>query len=133
MLRISWQTLRARRTTLAGAFVAIWLAVTLAYAAGLLMTAALSAPGPGRFAAADAVVRADPAVALGHDLGSVDVIPAPRLDADVVARAVGDVAFATGAWDADGRSLGDAAARLYGHDWAGAALTPYVLASGEPP
>jgi hypothetical protein len=35
MLRISWQTLRARRATLAGAFVAIWLAVTLAYATGL--------------------------------------------------------------------------------------------------
>ena len=34
MLRISWQTLRARRATLAGAFIAIWLAVTLAYATG---------------------------------------------------------------------------------------------------
>src|SRR5215218_10049824 len=106
MLRISWQTLQARRTTLAGAFVAIWLAVTLAYAAGLLMTAALSAPGPGRFAAADAVVRADPTVALGGDLGGVDVIPAPTLDGGVVeraaavpgvARAVGDVAFPAGA------------------------------------
>ena len=49
MLRISFQTLRARRATLAGAFVAIWLAVTLAYATGLLMDAALSPPGPGRF------------------------------------------------------------------------------------
>ena len=34
MLRISLQTLRSRRGTLAGAFVAIWLAVTLAYATG---------------------------------------------------------------------------------------------------
>ena len=65
MLRISLQTLRARRTTLAGAFAAIWLAVTLAYATGLLMAGALSAPGPGRFAAADAVVRADPTVTVG--------------------------------------------------------------------
>ena len=80
MLRISWQTLRARRATLAGAFVAIWLAVTLAYAAGLLMTGALSPPGPGRFDAADAVVRADPTVELGGDLGGVDVVPGPRLD-----------------------------------------------------
>ena len=104
MLRISWQTLRARRTTLAGAFVAIWLAVTLAYATGLLMTGALSAPGPGRFAAADAVVRADPAVVVGRgeDAERVDVIPAPRLPAETVvacaavpgvARAIGDVAF----------------------------------------
>ena len=108
MLRISWQTLRARRATLAGAFVAIWLAVTLAYAAGLLMTGALSPPGPGRFAAADAVVRADPTVELGGDLGGVDVIPAPRLRAGLVDRAaavpgvdraVGDVAFPAGVWD----------------------------------
>ena len=77
MLRISWQTLRARRTTLAGAFVAIWLAVTLAYATGLLMAGALSAPGPGRLAAADAVVRADPTVTVGpgDDAEQVDVVP----------------------------------------------------------
>ena len=62
MLRISWQTLRARRATLAGAFLAIFFAVTVAYAAGLLLSGALSAPGPGRLAAADAVVRADPTV-----------------------------------------------------------------------
>ena len=111
MLRIAWQTLRARRATLAGAFVAIWLAVTLAYAAGLLMTGALSAPGPGRYDAADAVVRADPTVQLGGDLGGVDVLPAPRLGAELVeraaavpgvARAVGDVAFPAGLRDARG-------------------------------
>jgi hypothetical protein len=68
VLRIAFQTLRARRTTLLGAFVAIWLAVTLAYATGLLMTGALSAPGPGRFAAADVVLRADPTIELGRDL-----------------------------------------------------------------
>ena len=76
MLRISWQTLRARRATLAGAFVAIFLAVTLAYATGLLMAGALSSPGPGRLAAADVVVRGDPAVVIGHgeDAETVDVI-----------------------------------------------------------
>ena len=81
MLRISWQTLRARRASLTGAFVAIWLAVTLAYAAGLLMTGALSAPGPGRFAAADAVVRADPTIELGPATSASTPSPAPRLDA----------------------------------------------------
>ena len=65
MLRISWQTLRARRGSLAGAFVAIFLAVMLADGTGLLMAGALSAPGPGRLAAADAVVRADPTVTVG--------------------------------------------------------------------
>jgi hypothetical protein len=65
MLRISLQTLRARRATLAGAFVAIWLAVTLAAATGLLMAAALGPPGAGRLAATDAVVRADAGVTIG--------------------------------------------------------------------
>ena len=41
MLRISLQSLLARRGSLAGAFVAVWLAVTLAAAAGLLMAGAL--------------------------------------------------------------------------------------------
>ena len=76
MLRISLQTLRARRGSLAGAFVAIFLAVMLAYGTGLLMAGALSAPGPGRLAAADAVVRADPSVTVGSsDPEQVDVIP----------------------------------------------------------
>src|SRR5215218_5720899 len=139
MLRISWQTLRARRTTLAGAFVAIWLAVTLAYAAGLLMTGALSPPGPGRYAAADAVVRADPTVQLGGDLGGVDAIPGPPLPAGLVQRvaavpgvdrAVGDVAFAAGVRDGRGAPVGD---HVFGHDWSAAALTPYAFAAGEPP
>ena len=79
MLRISLQTLRARRGSLAGAFVAIFLAVTLAYATGLLMAGALSAPGPGRLAAADAVVRADPDRdrRQASDPERVDVVPAP--------------------------------------------------------
>ena len=86
MLRISLQTLRARRGSLAGAFVAIFLAVSVAYATGLLMAGALSAPGPGRLAAADAVVRADPTVTVGSsDPEQVDVIPGPRLPADAVA------------------------------------------------
>ena len=66
MLGISLQTLRARRGTLAGAFVAIWLAVTLASAAGLLMAGALAPPGAGRFAAIDAIVRADSTVTIGQ-------------------------------------------------------------------
>ena len=92
MLRISFQTLRARRGTLAGAFVAIWLAVTLAYGTGLLMDGALSAPGPGRFAAAEAVVRAKPR-------RPDDARAAARRRARArVEGAVGDVAFPVGAW-----------------------------------
>ena len=105
MLLISLQTLRARRATLAGAFVAIWLAVMLAYATGTLMAGALSAPGPGRLAAADAVVRADPTVTIGHgdDAEKVDVVPGAAAPPAAVERApelraspgpIGDVAFA---------------------------------------
>ena len=145
MLRISLQTLRARRATLAGAFVAIWLAVTLASATGLLTAAALGPPGAGRLAATDAVVRADPTVTIGHgeDAEGVDVVPGPRLpEAAVaraaavpgVARAVGDVAFPAGAWDAQDHHLeAPGADRLVGHGWDSAALTPYHLTAGRPP
>src|SRR3954465_9537022 len=145
MLRISLQTLRARRATLAGAFVAIWLAVTLACATGLLMASALGPPGAGRLAAADTVVRADPSVTIGHGEAAenVDVVPAPRLPAATVedaaavsgvARAVGDIAFPAGAWDADGWHLSaERADRLVGHGWDSAALTPYRLTAGRAP
>ena len=145
MLRISLQTLRARRGTLTGAFVAIWLAVTVASATGLLMAAALGPPGAGRLAATDAVVRADPTVTIGHgeDAEGIDVIPGPRLPAATVervagvpgvARAVGDVAFPAGAWNEDGQALrGERADRLIGHGWDSAALTPYRLTDGRPP
>ncbi len=121
MLRISLQTLRARRGSLAGAFVAIWLAVTLAYGTGLLMDGALSPPGPGRFAAAQTVVRAKPAD---------PTLPAPMLAAGLVEGAVDDVAFPVGAW-ADGRRLGTEP--LHAHGWSSAALAPYRLTAGRAP
>src|SRR3954451_22881735 len=133
MLRISLQTLRARRGSLAGAFVAIWLAVTLASATGLLMAGAARPPGAGRLAATDAVVRADPTVTIGHgeDAERVDVIPAPRLPAESVepapavpgaARAVAAIAFPAGAANPRGQHLDAARAdRLVGHGWDSAA------------
>src|SRR4051812_30997512 len=133
MLRISLQTLRANRGTLAGAFIALWLGVTLAYAAGQLMAGALSAPGPGRFAAAGAVVQADPTITTAPD-ESARVAPAPLLDAALVKRfrgGVGDISFWVGAFDASGRPLAEDA--LSAHGWASAALTPYTLASGRAP
>ena len=145
MLRISLQTLRARRATLAGAFVAIWLAVTLACATGLLMAGALGPPGAGRLAAADAVVRADPTVTIGHgeDAEGIDVIPGPRLPARdgrarrrrarrrprrrrrrLPRRRLGRARAPLGPRRAD---------RLIGHGWDSAALTPYHLTAGRAP
>ena len=51
-----------------------------------------------------------------------------------VARAVGDIAFPAGAWNAHGQHLDAARAdRLVGHGWDSAALTPYRLTAGRPP
>src|SRR5215218_2447430 len=145
MLRISLQTLRSRQGSLAGAFLALWLAVTLASATGLLMAGALGPPGAGRLDAVDAVVRADPTVTIGHgeDAESIDVVPGPRLPRDVVertaavpgvARAVGDITFPAGAWDGRGRPLDARGAdRTTGHGWDSAALTPYHLTAGHAP
>src|SRR4051812_49560855 len=145
MLRISLQTLRARRATLAGAFVAIWLAVTLASATGLLMASALGPPAPGRLAATDAVVRADPGITIGHgdDAETLDVIPGPRLPAATVervaasrgvARAAGDIAFPASAWDGQGHHVAAGPAdRLVGHGWGSAAPTPDHPTARPPP
>ena len=113
MLRISWQTLRARRATLAGAFVAIWLAVTLAYAAGLLMTGAPEPAGPGplrrgrrrRARRPDRRARAATSAASTSSppRGSRADLVAQAAAVPGVARAVGDVAFPAGAWDEHGR------------------------------
>src|SRR4051794_22992961 len=140
MLRISLQTLRARRATLAGAFGAIWLAVTLACATGSLMAAALGPPGAGRLAATDAVVRADPTVTIGRgeDAEGIDVVPAPRLPAAAVedaagvrgvARAVGDIAFPAGA-PAGGRGAARAAGDTASPAGAGGAGAPHPEAAG---
>ena len=145
MLRISLQTLRSRRGSLTGAFLALWLAVTLASATGLLMAGALGPPGAGRLDAVDAVVRADPTVTVGHgkDAERLDAVPGPRLPRAVVertaavpgvARAVGDITFPAGVWDARGRPLhAEAANRLAGHGWDSATLTPYHLTAGHAP
>src|SRR5215208_1023063 len=145
MLRISLQTLRSRRGSLTGAFLALWLAVTLASATGLLMAGALGPPGAGRLDAVDVVVRAAPTVTVGHgkDAERLDAVPGPRLPRAVVertaavpgvARAVGDITFPAGVWDARGRPLhAEAANRLAGHGWDSATLTPYHLTAGHAP
>ena len=101
------------------------------------MAGALSAPGPGRLAAADAVVRADPTVTVGHGDAAerVDVIPAPRLPAGD-RRPGGEGARRARAPSATSRSpsgsslRGSGVERVQGHGWPSAALTPYRLTSG---
>ena len=123
----------------------IALTATIAASAGQLMATGLGAPGSGRFAAADAVVRADPTVRLGHgdNVDKVDVQRSALLPTAALTRAaavpgvrfaVGDVAFPLTVIGRDGVPLptrGDAPA--HGHGWPSAALTPYRLARGRAP
>jgi putative ABC transport system permease protein len=137
--------LRTRPGSFAGTFVMLAMTATIVAAAAQIMATALGAPGPGRFAAADAVVRANPTVKLGSgdNADSVDVQRAALLPADAVARvatvpgvrsAVGDVTFPLTVVGRDGAPLPTrGAAPAHAHGWPSAALTPYRLARGHAP
>src|SRR5262249_26030395 len=142
---LRFPTLHMRAGSFAGVFLMILMTAIIAAAAGQIMATGLGAPGPGRFAAADAVVRADPTVRLGHG-DNVDKIDVPRsalLPAGVVGRveriagvrsAVGDVSFpitVIGSDDAPLPTSGGAPA--HAHGWPSAALTPYRVLAGRPP
>ena len=145
MLRISLQTLRARRATLAGAFVAIWLAVTLAWPpdcswrARSARRARGASPPPTRSSAPIRPSRSATARTPRASTSSPDRDFPPRsveraAAVPGVARAVGDIAFPAGAWNAHGQHLDAGRAdRLIGHGWDSAALTPYRLTAGRPP
>jgi putative ABC transport system permease protein len=137
--------LRMRPGSVAGIFVMIAMTATIAAAAGQFMATALGAPGAGRFAGADLVLRATPSVTVGHGdnaetvdvqrpallpptaLGEVGAVPGVR-------SVVGDVSFPLTVIGRDGMPLpstgGTPAA---GHGWPSAALTPYRLQAGSPP
>jgi putative ABC transport system permease protein len=94
----------------------IAMTATIAAAAGQIMATALGAPGPGRFAAATEVVRADPTVRFGHgdNVDKVEVQRAALLPDAAVARvaavpgvssATGDVAFPLTVIGRDGAPL----------------------------
>jgi putative ABC transport system permease protein len=137
--------LRMRGGSWVGAFAMIAMTATIAATAAQIIATALGAPGAGRFAAADAVVRANPTVRLGSgdDVDKVDVRRAALLPAAALTRvgavggvrsAVGDVAFpltVIGRGRVPLPTRGDAPA--HGHGWPSAALTPYRLARGQCP
>ncbi|MCL2419206.1 MAG: FtsX-like permease family protein [Conexibacteraceae bacterium] len=146
MLALAVQTVRGRRASLAGAFVAVVIAATLMSACAVLIASALRAPGPGRFAAAELVVQARSSITVGHGntASSEVVFPAPRLPmADLaragrvpgVARAVGDVSFPVAMFDAAGTTAAKAPAadNPRGHGWSSAALAGYRLSAGVRP
>ncbi|HYB30261.1 MAG TPA: ABC transporter permease [Solirubrobacteraceae bacterium] len=139
MLRLALWTVRARRASLAGAFIAVLLAVALTTACAVLMASALQAPGPGPFAAADAVITAHSKIYIGYAADqNTGVFPAPRLPATTVARAsgvpgvaraIGDISFPVVVFDSAGRT---GEGNSWGHGWSSASLAPYRV-SGTPP
>jgi putative ABC transport system permease protein len=137
--------LPTRAGSIGGTFVMIAMTATIAAAAGQIMATALGAPGAGRFAAANDVVRGDPTVRLGHG-DNVDKVDVPRsalLPESTLARvaavpgvasAAGDVAFPLSVIGRDGVPLPSrGGAPAHGHGWPSAALTPYRLAGGHAP
>lgn len=145
MLALGLRTLRTRAGSFAGTFVMLAITATIVCAAGQLMATGLGAPGHGRFGAADAVVRADPTVRIGHgeDVDTVDVARARLLPAAAVERAAavpgvrsatGDIAFPLTVIGRDGAPVPSAGKTpAHGHGWPSAALTPYELRDGRAP
>lgn len=137
--------LQPRPGACAGIFVVIAMTATIVAAVGQSMATGLGAPGPGRFAAADAVVRAPATVNVGHgdSADTADVQRPARLPAAALARvaavpgvlsAVGDVSFPLAVIGRDGVPLPTrGGAPAHGHGWPSAALTPYRILAGSAP
>lgn len=133
MLSVAVAGLRARWGSLAGPLAALALGVAVIATMALVLGAASSDPHrlPRRFAAAPAVVQADPNLRLRDRYGTPTAVPfaeQPALPASVVARfpgAVLDRSFPA--------RVPGGPSDLVGHGWSSAAFTPYVLASGRAP
>ena len=137
--------LQPRPGAFAGIFLMIAMTATIVAAVGQFMATGLGAPGPGRFAAADAVVRAPATVNVGHgdSAGTAHVQRPARLPAAALARvaavpgvlsAVGDVSFPLAVIGRDGVPLPTrGGAPAHGHGWPSAALTPDRLLAGSAP
>lgn len=142
MLGIAWKTLRARKGSFAGAFLALLCGSALLVASGVLVESGLrSSVTPYRYAAADAVVGGQETLALP----GADLTVRPRLTEPV--RLSSDLVGGFGAVDGVASAIGDHHLTLAvrsprgdtvpvpvsGHDWATAPLGPFVVAEGEAP
>ncbi|MGC3003267.1 ABC transporter permease, partial [Streptomyces sp. G35A] len=128
MLSFALRTLRTRRLTFAGSFVALSLGVALLAVMGLVLASSLDAPErrPERFAAAPVVVRGQDTLRVPTPVGDrTHVLAQPRgVPAATVARlerlgtVVPDRSFAVRARGGPGD--------LVGHPWSTAAFAPYA-------
>ncbi|CAM5470133.1 hypothetical protein GCM10010329_31290 [Streptomyces spiroverticillatus] len=135
MLSTALRTLRTRRVTFVGSFVALALGVALINVMGLALASSLEAPErkPERFAAAPVVVKGMDTLRVATPIGErTKPLAQPRaVPAEVVARlkrlgtVVEDRSFAV-------RARGGPA-NLVGHPWSTAAFAPYRLDGGRAP
>ncbi|MEV4258591.1 hypothetical protein AB0J52_36000, partial [Spirillospora sp. NPDC049652] len=133
MLSVAVPGMRARWGAFAGPLAALALGVAVIATMALVLAAASSDPHrlPRRFAAAPAVVQADPNLRLRDRYGTPTAVPfaeQPSVPSSVIARfpgAVPDRSFAA--------RLPGGPSDQVGHGWSSAAFAPYALASGRAP
>src|SRR3954469_18041116 len=146
MLRLALLGLRGRRSTFAGAAVALFVAAVLVTACGVLLASAVrSAPTAERYAGTPVIVAGQQTI--HHRVsnsGSENVLVPERvrvpsaLAARLVAvpgvrRVVDDVSVRPEVLGAHGAVPGPGGHDTLAHGWSSAALTPLTLRSGRPP
>lgn len=148
MIRLALGSIRGRITSFSGAVLAIVFTASLIVACGVLMESAIRSDigGTARFAAASAVVKARPLLAMDPELvedPEYDAPEHPPVPAGLVERisdlpgvelAVGDLAFSAQVVDPAGNPLtNESGGPSVGHAWSSAVLTPFVLQAGQEP
>ncbi|MFJ9028096.1 FtsX-like permease family protein [Streptomyces sp. NPDC102274] len=154
MLRYAFQTLRARKGSFIGAFLALSCAAALVTACGILLETGLRGPiRTERYAATPVIVGADQNVhqtTNKHKKGKTKTkhkakplaervwLPAGTDDTlsslPGAAKSVPEVTFPAYAVDGGGRIVpGIDGKKSFGHGWSSAALTPFALSSGKAP
>ncbi|MCQ9130772.1 ABC transporter permease [Streptomyces hilarionis] len=155
MLRYALKTVRARKASFLGAFLALMCAAALITACGTLLETGLRGSiRPERYAAAPVVVSADQNVhrtTVKHKKGKTKVkhkakpiaerawVPAGLrsrvASTPGVARVVPELTFLAQSLSPEGRPVAAGAdgGSAYGHAWESAALTPYRLTAGSAP
>ncbi len=153
MLRLAFSSLRMRKCSVLGAFLALFFAAAMVCACGVLLETGIRGAIPAqRYSGTPVVVAADQQLhwtEVKHKHGKTKIktkskalterawvptsvgrrlarVPGARVVADLVFPAVVVGQHGTIMSGADGKPT-------WGHGWASAALTPYSLTSGSPP
>jgi putative ABC transport system permease protein len=153
MFRLALSSLKARKASAVGSFLALFCAAMIVGACGVLLETGIRGAIPAeRYAGTPVVVAADQQIhwtdvevkngetktkTKSEPLGEHAWVPASigrRLATLPGATVVGDLVFPADIIARDGSVLSGAAGKpSWGHGWASAALTPYTLVAGTPP